>query len=174
MIMRSDTNEGDKDKGGAAKPEETATPPAAGEQGKPPGAPPVDPAQGGGAPQTGEGDNDKGGEAKGNKGKGKGNKGKGKGKGNKGKGKPPEAPPVDPPAPAAAKPKKGSILKGLVLRQHGKVVEGKPVSDNYAVSLKDGVKDAPEWGAIIAELKETFPDCVFTWMAKAVKAAKGK
>ena len=63
-----------------------------------------------------------------------------------------------------AKPK---ILESVVIKRNGKKISGEPERDNYAVYLKKDAKDTPGWEAVLAELKEHYPRCVFTFMGRA-------
>lgn len=68
-----------------------------------------------------------------------------------------------------------TLLENIVLIQGGKVVAGKPKSDNYAVHPKDGSALALMPGQeILRVLQEAFPGCVFTYFAEPVKAEPAK
>lgn len=67
-----------------------------------------------------------------------------------------------------------TLLTGVVLKQAGKVVEGEPVKDNYAVYPKAGSPLAAVSGAeILKTLRAAYPQCVFTYCIRPVDA-KGK
>ena len=67
--------------------------------------------------------------------------------------------------PAAAKPGK-RLVEGLLLRQHGKAVEGEPERDNYAVTFAEGKANGRDPREIIEALAAAYPLCVFTWVVK--------
>jgi len=71
-----------------------------------------------------------------------------------------------------------SVLQGVVLKQGGKVVDGEPQSDNYAVyPVKGGPFEVISGAEVVKALKAAYPRCIFTWCAKAVETAaqpKGK
>ena len=67
------------------------------------------------------------------------------------------------------------VLKGVVIKQQGKPIEGEPVSDNHQVHpIAGGAFVQANGQDVVATLKAAYPKCLFTWFATPVKVKAAK
>ena len=54
-------------------------------------------------------------------------------------------------------------LAALVVRQHGEIIAGVPVSGAYTIAIKPGMRLYGDGASVVAKLQAAFKGCTFAW-----------